>query len=314
MKRTIFILLCFLLLAEKPTEASPIKISFLDNEDTNKQTTDFLLAKGCDQEAVSSFRRVIDWYNSTPTDLDLKKFPPRKNGFYSFQSVSNLVEALPHTLIYTYHQNELNCFDTVILLAGSLIHTKLQPDDVSGPFLSPFTATNNDVTLRVAATPRDAFTVICPPWWIDASKNIFSESMQNKRICLTAAFDSFCFLPASATRENLRGTLLKILQSNWKRQGITFPKNVEVVIYHSVALNEHNSLTSHAGLLFQDHNQYIYIEKAGASGPYVRLDFTDKSDLFTWYKAAIKPTTDKGNLLFATFNDREIDSLNETGR
>jgi hypothetical protein len=295
MKRAIFILLCFLLLAEKPTEASPIKISFLDNEDAIKQTTDFLLAKGCDREAVSSFRRVIDWYNLTPTDLDLKKFPLRENGFYLFQSVSNLVEALPHPLIYTYHQNELNCFDTVILLAGSLINTKLQPDDISGPFLSPFTATNNDVTLRVAATPRDAFAVICPPWWVEASKNIFSESMQNKRICLMAAFDSFYFLPDSTTRENLRGILLKILQSNWKRQGITFPTNAKVVIYHSVALNEHNSLTSHAG----------------ASGPYVRLDFKNKSDLLTWHKAGIKPTTDKGNFLFATFNDQEIEALND---
>ncbi|MGD0745137.1 MAG: DUF4300 family protein [Verrucomicrobiota bacterium] len=311
MKDKFFSLLFFSLLVGTNLDASPIKISFLDNEDAIKQTTEFLLAKGCDQETVSSFRRVIDWYNSTPTDLDLRKFPPRKNGFYVFQSVSNLVEALPHPLIYTYHQNELNCFDTVILLAGSLINTKVQPDDISGLFLSPFTMTNGDVTLRVAATPRDAFAIICPPWWIEASKSIFSGSMQNKRICLTAAFDSFYFLPASTTRENLKNTLLKILQSNWKRQGITFPKNVEVVIYHSVALNEHNSLASHAGLLFQDYNQYIYIEKAGASGPYVRLDFTDKSDLFTWHQAGIKPTTDKRNFLFATFNDHEIEALND---
>jgi hypothetical protein len=94
MKRTIFILLFFLSLAEKPIEASPIKISFLDNEDAIKQTTEFLLAIGCDREAVNSFRRVIDWYNSTPTDLDLKKFPPRENGFYSFQSVSTVPAGL----------------------------------------------------------------------------------------------------------------------------------------------------------------------------------------------------------------------------
>lgn len=314
MKRTLFILLLSLFLAGKTSKASPIKISFLDTEDAVKQTTALLLSEGCNHEAVSSFQRVVDWYNATPTDLDLKKFPPRVNGFYSFQSISNLVEALPHPLIYTYHQNELNCFDTVILLAGNLIQTELKPDDISGPFLSPLTMTNNDVALRVAATPKDAFAIVCPSWWMEASKSIFSDSMQDRRICLTAAFDAFHFLPSSTTREKLANTLLKTLQLNWKNQGIVFPTNLEVVIYHSVALAEHNSLTSHAGLLFRNHDQYVYIEKAGSSGPYVRLDFKNKKDLFIWHKAAIKQTTDKGNPLFATFNDKEIDDLDETGR
>ncbi len=288
-----------------------MKISFLDNETAIKQTTAFLLSKGCDQKAVSSFERVVEWYNKTPTDLDLKKFPPRKNGFYSFQSVSNLVEALPHPLIFTFHQNELNCFDTVILIAGNLFQTKLKPDDISGPFLPPLTMTNNDVVLRVAATPRDAFGIVCPAWWTEASKNIFSGSMQNKRICLTAAFDSFHFLPSSTTREELRDKLLKALQLNWKNLGIVFPTNLEVVLYHSVALDEHNSLTTHAGLLFRNRNQYIYIEKIGSSGPYVRLDFEDKEDLFIWYQSAVKPTADKGSAIFATFNDNEIEDLDE---
>src|SRR5882762_9138384 len=144
MKGAIFILLFCVLLAGKPIEAAPVKISFLDNEVAIKQTTEFLLAKGCDKESVSSFRRVIDWYNSTPTDLDLKKFPARTNGFYSFESVSNLVEAFPRPLIFTRHQGELNCFETVILLGGSLIKTTLQPDDISGPFAPPLTLTNNN--------------------------------------------------------------------------------------------------------------------------------------------------------------------------
>lgn len=312
MKRIFFILLLLFVLVERTLEAAPIKISFLDNEEAISQTTNFMLAQGCNQEAVNSFHRVVDWYNATPTDLNLKKFPTPESGFYSFQSVSNLVEALPHPLVYTHHQNELNCFDTVILLAGSLIKTGLQPDDISVPFLAPFSTTNGDVVLRVAATPRDAFNIICPSWWIEASKNVYSDSMQNKRICLTTAFNSFYFLPSSTTREKLAVTLLKTLQLSWRRQGVVFPTNLEIVIYHSVALAEHNSLTSHAGLLFRNHDQYVYIEKAGSCGPYVRLDFADKSDLFTWYKAAIKQVSDKGNPLFATFNDREIEDLDAT--
>jgi hypothetical protein len=173
MKKVIFILSLFFWQTGESLEAAPIKISFLDNQAAIQQTADFLLSNGCDQSSVDSFRRVIDWYNSGPTDLDLKQFPKRENGFYSFSSVSNLVGALRRPLIDTYHQNELNCFETVILLAGSLIRTTLQPDDSSaGLFMPPVTVTNHTVTAMPAATPRDAFTLICPPWWIEASKSI----------------------------------------------------------------------------------------------------------------------------------------------
>jgi hypothetical protein len=309
MRRTIFISLLFLSLAGKPIEADPIKISFLDNEDAIKQTTEFLLAKGCDKESVRSFRRVIDWYNSTPTDLDLKKFPSRDNGFYSFQSVSNLVEAFAHPLIYTYHQNELNCFDTVILMAGSLTQTKPKPDDLAGPFLAPSTITNNDVRPVAAATPRDAFNEICPEWWQEASKTIFVDSMQAKRICLTAAFDSFYYLPRSTTKENLGNELLQTLRFSWEREGIKFPKEMEIVICYDVTFVDKKgarAVSSHAGLLFRNQDQYVFVEKLGSSAPYVRFDFKDKRDLFNWLRAEIEPTMDKGDFLFASFNDREI--------
>lgn len=316
MKRTIFISLLFFLLAEKSMEAAPIKISFLDNEDAIKQTTEFLLAKGCDRESVRSFRRVIDWYNSTPKDLDLKQFPPQENGFYSFQSVSNLVQAFPHPLIYTYHQNELNCFETVILLAGSLTQTKLKPDDLAGPFLTPSTITNNDVRVVVAATPRDAFDEICPEWWQEASKTIFTDSMQAKRICLTAAFDSFYYLPRSTTKENLRSKLLQALKFSWDREGIKFPKETEIVICYDVTLvgkKGAHAVSSHAGLLFRNQDQYVFVEKLGSSAPYVRFDFKDKRDLFDWLRAEVEPTMGKGDFLFASFNDSEIEDLDKIG-
>ena len=309
MKRKIFISLFFLLLAEKSIEADPIKISFLDNEAAIKQTTNFLLAKGCAPESVDSFRRVIDWYNSTSTDLDLKKFPPRENGFYSFQSVSNLVEALPHPLIYTEHQDELNCFETVILLAGNLIQTTLQPDEISGPFLPPLTITNHaHATIpSIAATPKDAFSVIYSqslPQLEDSKKKIFRGSMKDKRICLTAAFNSYYFLPLSTTRENLGNNLLQVLQTNWKRQGIKFPENMEIVICYEARLDptyDAHAVSSHVGLLFRNDEQYVFIEKLGTSAPYVRLDFKVKKDLLDWLRAEIEPIVVKARIFISFF-------------
>jgi hypothetical protein len=191
MRNMFLLLLLWAIYDTSWVRASSIQLSFLDNEDAVRSTMEFLLAKGCSQEAVNSFRRVIDWYNASATDLNLTGFPMRDGGFYSFDSISHLVALIPKPLIFTYHQNELNCFDTIILLAGDRMRINFKPDDISGPFLPPLTTTSNDVVLRVAATPRDAFAIICPSWWREGSKNIFSQGMQDKRICLTAAFDSF---------------------------------------------------------------------------------------------------------------------------
>lgn len=302
--------------------AAPVKISFLDNESSVNETVSFLTSKGCDSNSASLFRTVVNWNNEHPLGFDLKKFPKNENGFYVFQSVSNLIEALPQPLIKASHPYQLNCFDTVILIAGNLIQTELQPDALSGPFLvSTPPNTNNIGIMAIEETARDAFNATYPSWHIEASKAVFGESRQNKRICLTAVLDSYCILPRSTTEDNLQSSLLKVLQSNWKRQGIIFPTNMEIVVCHDATLNDSNApfaasftATTHMGLLFQNHDGYIYLEKDGVSGPYVRLDFTNKRDLLPWLKSVIESTAGKNSRLFATFNGSEIESLNEIKR
>jgi hypothetical protein len=115
--------------------AGSINVSFVDEDVAINQTEQFLLAQGCSKESVSSFHRVISWYNSTPSDLDLSKFPPKKDGFYRFNSVSNLTAKLKCRLTEVNHQPELNCYDTTFLLANSLMKFKRGADDVIGPFI-----------------------------------------------------------------------------------------------------------------------------------------------------------------------------------
>jgi hypothetical protein len=67
-------------------------------------------------------------------------------------------------------------------------------------------------------------------------------------------------------------------------------------------------------LLLHNCGEYVYIEKAGNSGPFVRLDFADKRDLLSWFNAAIRPTEAKENMFFATFNDKEIEPLDAISR
>jgi hypothetical protein len=309
MKRITFILVFLFPIVIKSLDAAPIKISFLDNKNAIKQTTDFLLQKGCDKESVRLFQKGIDLYNSTPSDLDLKKFPPPENGFYSFQSVSDLVKALPRPLIYTGHRSELNCFDTVILLAGNQIQTTLHPDDLTGPFLPPSTKTNFEVVAEPAATPRDAYNKVWPSWY-NYPKGIFTESMQDKRICLTAALDSYYFLPLSTTRQNFGTNLLRVVKSIWKREGVKFPRNLQVVICYDGMIFDQDkffqAVSSHAGLLFQNEDEYVFIEKFGTNAPYVRFDFRNESDLLAWLRAETAPILNKDELLFVSFDDQRI--------
>src|SRR5882724_7909393 len=94
----IFISICLLNIAVS-LDASPVKISFFESENALNQTTDFLISKGCTLNSINLFRTVVHWNNEAPLGFDIKKFPKNEDGFYSFQSISNLVEALPQPII-----------------------------------------------------------------------------------------------------------------------------------------------------------------------------------------------------------------------
>jgi hypothetical protein len=53
--------------------------------------------------------------------------------------------------------------------------------------------------------------------------------------------------------------------------------------------------------------RYVYIEKTGGSGPFVRLDFGNTGDLIAWLAWKFDKT--KGVPVFVTFNDSDIERL-----
>jgi hypothetical protein len=63
---------------------------------------------------------------------------------------------------------------------------------------------------------------------------------------------------------------------------LSFPARFEVVLCHEVNLPQHWFVTAHAGLLFHDRHGYPHVEKCGSSGPFVRLDFSEKAALLIW--------------------------------
>ncbi len=214
---------------------------------------------------------------------------------------------IPHRLWNIPHVFEFNFFDTVILLADGQLRTGLHPDDHPGEFLAGVTTTNDYTFYTRATTAREAFDFSYPAWYRDASDGYIPLSMTDTRICLTAAFYYFHRLSPSTTDQDVGNQVMNVLHASWKNQDIKFPSRFQIVLCHQVGLANHSFVTSHAGILFPVGKGYIYIEKSGASGPFVRLDFGDRTDLMAWLTWNFDKTM--GDRFFVTFNDSKIEML-----
>src|SRR5439155_1184535 len=161
-------------------EAGQVRMSFLNDPASLKETVDFLNHHGCEQQ-TSRFRSVVESYYAEDFPLDRSKFPKATDWFYTFDTMSNLVHALPYPL---------------------------------------------------------------------------SETVQKE--------------------------VWAALRSDWRRTKLEFPTNCQVVLNHMADVASHMVGTPHAAILFPHDAGYTYLEKAGGPGPFVRLDFKDKSDLNLW--------------------------------
>jgi hypothetical protein len=217
---------------------------------------------------------------------------------------------LPHQLCDTPHAYEFNCFDAVIALGNGFLQVKRRPDDVLAPFLVPYTPTNGSFMILPRATARDAFTLAYPAWYRDVTEQVLPTSMQDARISLTAVLFRCYVLPQSTTDAAAREAVMAVLRANWLVEEIKFPKNFELVLCHEINLPQHWFATAHAGLLFPRQRGFTYIEKAGGSGPFLRLDLDDKRDLLTWYAGMFKGAEKLGYTHhFATFNDAKSEMI-----
>jgi hypothetical protein len=262
-------------------QADPVRISFLNDEGALQNTLEFLKSSGCKSSAVGAFRKAVERYNSTGLKFDLSKYPPAQHGFYSFQSSTQLLAVIPRRLWDTPHAYEFNCFDTLILLSDGQLRTGLHPDDHPGEFLAGVT-TNDYTSYAHATTAREAFNLSYPAWYQDASGVYIPASMADARICLTADFYCVHMVSASTTEQDAGNQVMNILHASWKNQVIEFPSKFQIILCHQVNLANHLFITSHGGVLFADGNGYVYIEKDGGSGPFVRLDFSVRTDLMAW--------------------------------
>ncbi len=310
MKKILHLLIVFGFLACNLSHAGTIRISFLNDSGVLQETVALLKINACNEEGIAAFQKAVERYYSIPFEFDLSKFPPVQHGFYSFQSSTQILAALPHALRLTSHPWEFNCFDTVIVASAGQLQVGLSPDDISGVFLAPQMTTNFTLVNLPVATARDAFDFSYPAWSKEVSEGFIPRSMIDARISLNAALYSNHILPKSTTANNLNEAVMKTLRVNWKHQTITFPSKFDVVTCHAIHLPSHQFTTLHAGLLFTRNNGYVYLEKDSGNGPFVRLDFDSRADLITWLSSKVdRQENGRGRHFLATFNNTKIETL-----
>jgi len=302
-----FVALILVLWASSVASAGPVRISFL-RDAALSETAQTLRKHRCNQEAVSSFERTVWRYYGSAFEFDFGKFPPANEGFYTFSNIQSLVIALPHPLWKTEHAYEFNCFDAVILLAKDHLRTALKPDERVGKF-TVLSRTTNDLVFIEVATAAEAFTNKYPGWYRDATDQIFPPLLRDARVCLTATFFRHHTFPESVNEASLAGSVLETVRKDCRLQKLGFPKRFELVLEHQVDFPSHAFATTHAGLLFRSDNGYMYLEKAGGSGPFVRLDFKNRADLLIWLAAGFKGLEHEHTHVVATFNDTTVKSL-----
>jgi hypothetical protein len=302
-----FVLLCaghLAIFGAEKLEAASVRFALLTEPSALADTIRFLRDAGCERQALASFESLAS-NRMARLNLDLSHFPRQKNGFYEFPEMTSLIDALPTTSLCGGTNFDFNCFDAVFLLAGSKLQTALKPDDLTGPFLVWMFSTNlgpSKPWTIPAATPRDAFIAQYEDGrdYGRISTEKFPQDMRETRVCLTAALFTLNFLPRSAFT-NTSAAALPVLQASWRRSGITFPTEFEVVLLH--ILDGAMLRTSHAGLLFRRGNEFTYIEKTCGEGYFIRLDGSERENVFEWLWG-VHAGTNTSEKIFVTLNEK----------
>ena len=299
--------LVLLVIGVSDAGAAQVRMSFLNNKQALQDTVGILDHAGCPRAVGISLQKAVDRYGAEPVKLDLSRFPVASNGFYEFPSAAVLVKSLPQSLFLVEHGGTISCLDTVVLLTMGQLRTTLEIDSSGGPFTVACHATNGVLYgYCPAATPRDVWDAFETPWHTRECETVFPPSVERQHVCINAALRCCAPLPCSGSTNVSADVIGEALHWNWRRDGVVFPAKCEIVMCHAVMGTPPWRTVEllHAGVLFPRHGHFTYVEKAGLSGPFVRLDLERKEDLVVWLEALLAGLADLGySDYFASFND-----------
>ena len=268
--------------------AAPVRVSFLDTDDAREDTLRILADAGCDSANLDALRKAIRHYYQTPLALDTASFPPANNGFHDFASIGDFVSALgTNQLSFLDHGFELNCFDTALLLAAPGMSIAVDRSSRSGPYLAIQITTNFNEWLMPVASLADIYAT-ANGQSIFMSRQ-FGFEFSEKHKTLMAALYQYQALSLDVSAATIAAETHAALQRHWERCGIHFPANLSLVMLHRASTNYHLAATDHMGVLLKREKGYMYLEKTGGKGPFLRIDVEDPADIASYLSTVTWP-------------------------
>ena len=269
---------------------APVRVSFLDTDGAREDTLRILVEAGCDPVNLDALQKAMVHYYQSPLALDTSLFPPANNGFHEFTSIGDFVSALgTNQLSYLDHPFELNCIDSALLLAapGMSVETTLQAQDAT--YLAIQVYSNYNEWLVPVASLGDVYATAHPPEKIPFMARAFGIEFPEKHKTLEATFYQYQTLPLGTTPETIAAATRAALQRHWNRCGIRFPNHVSLVMLHRARADYHLAVTDHFGVLVEQEAGYIYLEKTGGRGPFLRIDVHDPADIAAYFSTVTWP-------------------------
>jgi hypothetical protein len=279
-----------LLLLVPGAGAAPVRVSFLDDETAREETLHAFAEAGCVPDNLHALRKAILHYYQTPLALDPAAFPSPRNGFYEFASIGDFVSTLgTNQLSFIDHAFELNCFNTALLLVEPEMRVTADLQARNGPFLAVQVTTNYNEWLEPVASLGDVYAIAHPPRVEPFMKKIAGIGYSEKHKTLEAALYQYQTLPLGTSADTISVETHEALRRHWKRCGIQFPAKISLVMLHRASKNYHLVVTDHMGVLLQRKDGYLYFEKTGGRGPFLRIDAQDPADIVAYFSTGTWP-------------------------
>jgi len=310
--------------------AAEIRLSLLQNESVLNETADLLHANGCSSESVEAFKKAVRFHKTDR--FDTTKFPKQEAGFYAFKSVAELNRAIPdtfctqeamkfmtnHAPVTDLNHTSLACLDVVVLLikdTGAKA-PQLREGFADKHFAEPEPITNSypaDFKIHHIASPdfyKDGRTLLYPT---NGYTYITGLTRSTNEIDLAVSLNGQRSLAGDFSGTDAAA---KKLFSEWTklraRDGLQFPKKLQVVSCGHIVMNHHFWDIEHVAVCFEHKGKLIYVEKNGACGPFMRADFNNEAELAEFAAAKLLPDARDphkitfGTPVFVAINNRLI--------
>ena len=290
MSRRVHSWMAGLLLLAPCAAAAPVRVSFLDTDAAREDTLQILADAGCDPENLAAIRKAVLHYYRTPLALDLAAFPPASDGFHEFASSGDFVDTLgTNSLAYLDHAFELNCLDAALLLTGPDMELTADLQTRGDPFFAIQVHPGSHEGLVPVTSLGEVYATAHPPGAKRFMAETFGFEFSEKHRTLESVFYQYQALPFDTVANTISNETRAALRRHWQRCGIRFPDKVALIMLHRASTLFHLVVTDHMGVLVKREAGYLYLEKTGGRGPFLRIDVQDPADLAPYFSTMTFP-------------------------